>query len=156
VSACEACAKERDGRRKRCKGCKKLVGECCWYDRTRECRPCQGDPQSPDEHLARIEKRRQVMVESFAKYEVVCLGVWDGDGGPVVKALDPSPWKTWRDWCAAIEEAADALGLALTPSSEPYQEFPYVPEEGVGDIKDDEYSIGALRALVGSAQGVTP
>jgi hypothetical protein len=143
-TCCERCGvKNRKGvRRRRCKTCTRLVGPCCWYDRKSVCEQCYGKPRTPEEHLARIEERHAVMVQAFEDYEHACLDLWDdGDRAKATAAMDPTPYDAFRDWSAAIGEAAEDLGISVGEPIEPFQEFPTAPEEG------DDYDISALRAL---------
>jgi hypothetical protein len=154
-TSCGACEKppRKGTKRRRCGACNKLVCPSCWYQRTRVCLGCYGEPQSPEEHLARIEEKRQAVEEALRRYENDCMVLWDGDTKPLPQSPDKAPLRAWQDWVTSIEEAADALGLSLqAPSAEPWQEFPYVPKEG--DDPDPicgQYDISNLRALVGTS-----
>jgi len=157
AAVCERCSAASGARqkRRRCETCRKLVCATCWYPRLAECLGCYGEPTDPTEHLARIEQRYDAMRQAFEAYESVCLGVWDGDAD-ATREVKIAPIQAFNDWAAAVSEAATALGLHLTTPLEPFQAFPFAPEEGKAlEEWRGSYDIQPLRRLVNPRMRVT-
>jgi len=156
-SGCQRCEANSPGaRRRRCPGCKFLVGKCCWDVYEGECSVC-ADPDSPedpgdlDAHLTRIQARRDVLDQSIEMYERACSAFWEGEytieklatwGVGFGQGRPPSVDEAFRAYARAIAQACAGRGLFEDMWTPPTIEFPgFAAGGGV------EYAPGDIEAL---------